>query len=77
VIDHRHVFFDPLSTFDLTDIICATFEDQPLLSLVDEMNRFDGAGLYAIYYTGRTRMAGRGVSMRVRTPHSAVCFLDA
>ena len=46
--------FDPLSTEQLTRIICRQFEEQPSFSLRQPMPRFDGAGLYAIYYHGES-----------------------
>jgi hypothetical protein len=45
-------YFDPLSTADLTITICGRFEEQPLLSLEKELPRFQGSGLYALYYCG-------------------------
>ncbi|MFD6158835.1 Eco29kI family restriction endonuclease [Nocardia sp. NPDC060256] len=47
-------FFDPLSTEHLTEIICQTLERQPLFSMAEQVPRFDGAGLYAIYYRGES-----------------------
>jgi hypothetical protein len=44
--------FDPLSTGQIANTICATFERQPLVSMVSEIARFDGSGLYALYYRG-------------------------
>lgn len=43
-------YFDPLSTKDLTNIICARFEQEPLRDLADGLSRFEGSGLYAIYH---------------------------
>jgi hypothetical protein len=45
-------YFDPLSTERLIETICEMFERQPLTSMASEIPRFDGAGLYAIYYRG-------------------------
>lgn len=45
-------FFDPLSTTQLTRIICRQFEAQEPLHLRDGLPSFTGPGLYAIYYTG-------------------------
>ncbi|WP_424212001.1 Eco29kI family restriction endonuclease [Streptomyces sp. BI20] len=45
-------FFDPLSTADLTNIVCHAFERQPLVDLYQSIERFEGSGLYAIYYRG-------------------------
>jgi hypothetical protein len=47
-------FFDPLSTERLTNVICDAFEHQPLVPMVDELPRFSGSGLYAIYYRGES-----------------------
>lgn len=44
-------FFDPLHTKDLTAIICRQFEEQPAHKLAG-LPRFEGSGLYAIYYAG-------------------------
>jgi len=45
-------FFDPLSTDQLTRIICRQFEEQEPVSLANPLPLFTGAGLYAIYYQG-------------------------
>lgn len=45
-------FYDPLDTPSLTSAICNELERQPLISLGPEVDRFEGAGLYAIYYCG-------------------------
>ncbi|WP_442930201.1 Eco29kI family restriction endonuclease [Micromonospora sp. LH3U1] len=47
-------YFDPLSTEDLTKIICSRFEQEPAQSLASELPRFVGSGLYAIYYVSGT-----------------------
>ncbi|MGW0329057.1 Eco29kI family restriction endonuclease [Nocardia sp. NPDC003183] len=44
--------FDPLSTARLANTICEMLERQPLVSMEDEIPRFDGSGLYALYYRG-------------------------
>lgn len=49
MIDPEPAYFDPLSTKDLTTIICGRFEREPLRSLESELPRFEGSGLYAIY----------------------------
>lgn len=49
--EFRPAFFDPLSTAELTAIICSKFEEQPALPL-SGVPEFTGAGLYAIYYVG-------------------------
>lgn len=46
--------FDPLSTERITNTICEMFERQPLVSMAKEIPRFEGAGLYAIYYLGNS-----------------------
>jgi hypothetical protein len=46
--------FDPLSTEQISNTICETFEWQPLVSMTHGLPRFEGAGLYAIYYRGRS-----------------------
>jgi len=46
--------YDPLSTEQISNTICAMFERQPLVSMVHEIPRFDGAGLYALYYRGES-----------------------
>ncbi|TCB96636.1 Eco29kI family restriction endonuclease [Micromonospora zingiberis] len=51
-MDPQPAYFDPLSTKDLTTIICGRFEREPLRSLKAELPRFDGSGLYAIYCVG-------------------------
>jgi hypothetical protein len=47
-------YFDPLSTEQLTRIICRQFEEQPSRGIEEELETFDGPGLYAIYYEGDT-----------------------
>ncbi|MBF6095718.1 Eco29kI family restriction endonuclease [Nocardia cyriacigeorgica] len=44
--------FDPLSTTQLSNTICEKLERQPLVSMADQIPRFEGAGLYALYYRG-------------------------
>lgn len=44
--------FDPLSTEQIAITICETFERQPLVSMTHEIPRFEGSGLYALYYRG-------------------------
>ncbi|WP_218001248.1 Eco29kI family restriction endonuclease [Nocardia thailandica] len=44
--------FDPLSTTRLANTICEMLERQPLVSMAEEIPRFDGSGLYALYYRG-------------------------
>ncbi|WP_372494925.1 Eco29kI family restriction endonuclease [Micromonospora salmantinae] len=47
-------YFDPLSTEDLTTIICSRFERERPRSLANDLPRFLGSGLYAIYYVAGT-----------------------
>lgn len=51
-VEYVPASFDPLSTEQISNTICATFEWQPLVSLTQGLPRFEGAGLYAIYYRG-------------------------
>lgn len=44
--------FDPLSTEQIAHTICEMFERQPLVSMTREIRRFEGSGLYALYYRG-------------------------
>jgi hypothetical protein len=47
-------FYDPMGTENITSAICRELERQPLVSLDPSIQRFDGSGLYAIYYRGAT-----------------------
>lgn len=47
-------FYDPLGTENVTSSICRELEQQPLISLKPEIDRFEGSGLYAIYYRGES-----------------------
>jgi hypothetical protein len=47
-------WFDPLSTDQIANTICETFERQPLVSMTHEIPRFAGSGLYALYYRGES-----------------------
>ncbi|MFF2566726.1 Eco29kI family restriction endonuclease [Streptomyces sp. NPDC058084] len=49
---YKPEFFDPLSTERLTNVICGAFDHQPLMPMTDEIPKFEGSGLYAIYYRG-------------------------
>jgi hypothetical protein len=74
VADFSLQYFDPLSTSDLTAIICRKFEEQPAHSLAD-LPPFDGAGLYAIYYADRTEalyapLSGRLIPLYVGSAQS-------
>src|ERR1700760_2513849 len=43
-----------MSTENVTSAICRELERQPLTPIAPEVPRFDGSGLYAIYYQGET-----------------------
>ncbi|WP_204060603.1 Eco29kI family restriction endonuclease [Microbispora corallina] len=45
-------FFDPMSTDHVSWAICRELERQPLVMFEPEIPRFNGSGLYAIYYRG-------------------------
>ena len=49
---YRPAHYDPLGTENVTLAICRELERQPLTPLTPPIDRFDGAGLYAIYYQG-------------------------
>lgn len=51
--DYLPAFFDPIGTERITAAICQELERQPLISLHHELPRFEGSGLYAIYYHGK------------------------
>ncbi|MEV0577613.1 Eco29kI family restriction endonuclease [Streptomyces sp. NPDC050392] len=50
--EYAPAWFDPLSTEQIANTICETFERQPLVSMTHEISRFEGSGLYALYYRG-------------------------
>ncbi|MCA2180810.1 Eco29kI family restriction endonuclease [Nonomuraea glycinis] len=50
--DYTPQFYDPLDTRNITAVICHELEAQPLVPLAPEIPKFDGSGLYAIYYAG-------------------------
>lgn len=50
--DYTPESYDPLDTPRLTSAICLELERQPLIGLGPEIPRFEGSGLYAIYYRG-------------------------
>jgi hypothetical protein len=54
VPDYLPAEYDPLGTENITSAICQELERQPLIPLDSEIPRFDGSGLYAIYYRGET-----------------------
>lgn len=47
---YQPAYYDPLGTENVTSAICQELERQPLIALDPPIDRFDGAGLYAIYY---------------------------
>jgi hypothetical protein len=49
---YRPAYYDPLGTENVTLAICRELERQPLTPFTPPIDRFDGAGLYAIYYQG-------------------------
>ncbi|MFD0203045.1 MULTISPECIES: Eco29kI family restriction endonuclease [Saccharothrix] len=51
-VEYQPDHFDPLSTPLLQDTICRHFERQEPRTLAAELPRFEGSGLYAIYYVG-------------------------
>ncbi len=52
--DYLPAYYDPMGTENVTAAICQKLERQPLVPLEGEVPRFDGSGLYAIYYQGGT-----------------------
>lgn len=50
--EYRPEAYDPLGTANITTAICRELERQPLIFLESEIDRFEGSGLYAIYYRG-------------------------
>lgn len=50
--EYAPAWFDPLSTEQIANTICENFERQPLVSMKHEIPRFEGSGLYALYYRG-------------------------
>lgn len=52
--DYAPAYYDPMDTEHVTGAICQELERQPLIPLDPLMARFDGSGLYAIYYDGQT-----------------------
>jgi len=49
---HLPNFYDPMSTENVTSTMCQALERQPLTLLDQPIDRFEGGGLYAIYYRG-------------------------
>jgi hypothetical protein len=59
-----------MDTEHVTAAICQELERQPLIPLDPLVSRFDGSGLYAIYYDGSTahmyqRLSGRAIPVYV------------
>ncbi|TXK42380.1 Eco29kI family restriction endonuclease [Nonomuraea sp. C10] len=52
--DYTPKYYDPLDTSSVTSVICRELEAQSLIPLTPELPRFEGSGLYAIYYTDTT-----------------------
>jgi hypothetical protein len=45
-------YYDPMDTENITSAVCRELERQPLVPLTPQIARFNGSGLYAIYYVG-------------------------
>lgn len=54
VTDYAPEYYDPMDTEHVTAAICHELERQPLIPLDPLIGRFDGSGLYAVYYDGQT-----------------------
>jgi hypothetical protein len=52
VTHYTPTFYDPMGTENVTSAICRELEHQPLVLLDPPIDRFDGSGLYAIYFRG-------------------------
>lgn len=68
--DYAPAYYDPMDTEHVTAAICHELERQPLIPLDPLVSRFDGSGLYAIYYNGKTvsiyrRLSGRAIPVYV------------
>jgi hypothetical protein len=59
VIDYVPAYYDPMETRHVTAAICHELERQPLIPLEPLIGRFDGSGLYAIYYSGQANLLYR------------------
>ena len=53
-MDYAPAYYDPMDTEHVTASICEELERQPLIMLDQVLPRFDGSGLYAIYYAGKS-----------------------
>jgi len=70
VTDYTPAYYDPMDTEHVTAAICHELERQPLIPLDPLVARFDGSGLYAVYYDGETvlmyrPLAGRAIPVYV------------
>ncbi len=54
MIGYAPEYYDPMDTQHVTAAICQELERQPLVQLDPLVGKFDGSGLYAIYYKGQT-----------------------
>jgi hypothetical protein len=54
VTEYTPTFYDPLGTENVAAAICRELEHQPFIPLDPPIPRFEGSGLYAIYYDGKT-----------------------
>jgi hypothetical protein len=54
VTDYAPAYYDPMDTEHVTAAICQELERQPFVPIDSLGGRFDGSGLYAIYYYGQT-----------------------
>lgn len=52
-MDYAPAYYDPMDTAHVTAAICEELERQPLMLLDLLLPRFDGSGLYAIYYAAK------------------------
>jgi hypothetical protein len=54
VTDYAPAFYDPMGTENIAAAICRELERQPSIPLDSPIPRFEGGGLYAIYYDGES-----------------------
>lgn len=62
--DYAPAYYDPMDTEHVTAAICRELERQPLIPLAPIIGRFDGSGLYAIYYDSQAVPLYRPLSGR-------------
>lgn len=67
-------YFDPLSYENLGASIARALEESPVTSLQD-LQRFDGAGIYALYYTGTHPAYHLLAETNLRTPGSWAIYI--